>query len=151
LNLYVFNIIEKVLLYHVILSAIQNRSSNWIEIRNRRRRRRRRYSNSKNHRITISETHSASAACLVWCSHQTHLNRSLRTSSTRMYARIVVTSCLTSCSSRTIRSKKIRFLLISWEIWSFKSQMTQIACWRWFNKSKTKSRKWIKNTTSNMI
>jgi hypothetical protein len=52
------DIIEKVLSYSAILSAIQNHSSNRIEIRNRRRRRRQRYSNSKNHRITISEIHS---------------------------------------------------------------------------------------------
>jgi hypothetical protein len=55
----VFDIIEKVLSYSAILSTIQNHSSNRIEIRNRRRRRRERYSNSKNHRITFFETHSA--------------------------------------------------------------------------------------------
>ncbi len=54
-----FDIIEKVLSYSAILSTIQNHSSNRIEIRNRRRRRRERYSNSKNHRITFFETHSA--------------------------------------------------------------------------------------------
>ncbi len=59
MNLYVFDTIEKVLSYSAILSTIQNHSSNRIETRNRRRRRRRRYSNSKNHRITIFETHSA--------------------------------------------------------------------------------------------
>jgi hypothetical protein len=59
LNLYVFDIMKKVLFYSAILSAIQNHSSNRIEIRNRRRRRRRRYSNSKNHRIIIFEIHSA--------------------------------------------------------------------------------------------
>ncbi len=59
MNLYVFDIIEKVLSYSAILSAISNHSLNQIETRNRRRRRRRRYSNLKNHRITISETHSA--------------------------------------------------------------------------------------------
>jgi hypothetical protein len=151
LNLYVSDIIEKVLLYYAILSAIQNHSSNRIEIRNRRRRRRKRYSNSKNHRITIFEIHSASTTCLVWCNHQTHFNRSLRTSFTRIYARIVVTSCLTSSSSRMIHNKKIRFLLIFWKIWFFESQMIQIACWRWFNKSETKSRKRIKNIMNNVI
>ncbi len=150
MNLYVLDIIEKVLLYYAILSTIQNHSSNRIETRNRRRRRRRRYSNSKYHRITILETHSASEACLVWCNHQTRFNRSLKTSFTRMYARIVVASCLTSCSSRTIPNRKIRLLLIFWKIWFFESQMIQIACWRWFNKSETKSRKWIKSIMSNV-
>jgi hypothetical protein len=45
--------------YIILLFRMRYKITHRIEIRNRRRRRRRRYSNSKNHRITIFETHSA--------------------------------------------------------------------------------------------
>jgi hypothetical protein len=45
--------------YIFLLFWVRYKITHRIETRNRRRRRRRRYSNSKNHRITISETHSA--------------------------------------------------------------------------------------------
>ncbi len=151
MNLYMSDTIEKVLHYSAILSAIQNHSSNRIEIWNRKRRRRRRNSNSKNLRITTSEIHSASTACFVWCSHQTHFNRQFRTSSTWMYARIVAASCLILCSSRTIHSMRTRFLMISWRDWSFQLQMIQFACWKWFSKSETRQRKWTRSITSNVI
>jgi hypothetical protein len=93
------------------------------------------------------------SSCLVRCNHfeSLHRSRSLRTLSIRMCAQIVVASCLILCSSRTIRSRKIRFLLIFWKIWSFESQMIRFACWKWFNKSETSSRKWIRNTMNNAI
>jgi hypothetical protein len=135
--------------YLIMLFWVRYKIIHRIEFRIRKRRRRRRSyfdSRKKNRKILHS-------SCLVKCSHFESLsrNRSLKTSHIRMYARIAVASCLTSCSSRTIRSKKSRFLLIFWKIWSFESQMIQIACWKWFNKSETKSRKWIKNTMSNVI
>ncbi len=57
MNLYVFDTIEK--FYLILLFWVRYKITHRIEIRNRRRRRRKRYSNSKNHRITISEIHSA--------------------------------------------------------------------------------------------
>jgi hypothetical protein len=138
LNLYVFDIIEKVLFYYVILSAIQNHSSNRIQNSKTSSSSKivLRFSKKENRKILHS-------SCLVRCNHFESLSRSrsLKTSFIRLYARIVVASCLTLCSSRTIRSRKTRFLLIFWKIWSFESQMIQIACWRWFNKSETKSEK----------
>ncbi len=147
MNFYMFNIIEKVLFYYAILNAIQNHSSNRIQNSKTLSSSKivSRFSKKENRKILHS-------ACLARCNHFESLsrNRSLKTLFTRMCAQSIVASCLILCSSRTIRSKKIRFLLISWKIWSFESQMIQIACWKWFNKSEIKSRKWIKNTTSNV-
>jgi hypothetical protein len=105
LNFYVFDIIEKVLFYSAILNAIQNHSSNRIETRNRRRRRRKRYSNSKNHRITIFEIHSAST-CLVWRSYLESMsrNQSLKTFFILTYESIVAVFYLTLNFKRTIHN-----------------------------------------------
>ncbi len=148
MNLYVFDIIEKVLSYYAILSAIQNHSSNRIQ-------------NSKNV-VVVEDRRSISilenrktlhSSCLVKCSHfeSLHRNKSLRTLSIRMCAQIVVISCLILCSSRTIRSRKTRFLLIFWKIWFFESQMIRFACWKWFNKSETSSKKRTRSTMNNAI
>ncbi len=147
-----FNIIEKVLSYFVILNAIQNHSSNRIEseiedvvVENDIRTRK--IIELKFLKLTL---HSS---CLVSCNHFESLfrSRSFKTLSIRMRVRSVVVSFLIFCSSRTIHNKKIRFLLISWKIWFFESQMIQLACWKWFNKLKTRSRTWIKNTMNNAI
>jgi hypothetical protein len=92
-------------------------------------------------------------SCLVRCSHfqSRHRSRSLRTLSIQIYARNVAASCSTLCLSRKIHSRRIRFLLIFWRIWSFESQMIQFAYWKWFSKSETRSRKWIKSTMNNVI
>jgi hypothetical protein len=80
------------------------------------------------------------SSCLVKCSHLKllHRSRSLKTLSTRMYARIVAVSCSTFCLSRKIHSRKTRSLLTFWKIWSFESRMIQLACWKWFSELKTR-------------
>ncbi len=131
MNLYVFDIIEKVLSYSAILSAIQNHSSNRIELEIENfvvenDTRTRRIIESKFLKFIL---HSS---CFVRCNHLESLShsRSLKTLSIRMCAQSVVASCLIFCSSQTIHSRRIRFLLISWKVWSFESQMIQLACWK---------------------
>jgi hypothetical protein len=80
-----------------------------------------------------------------------HRNRSLRTLSIRIHARMIAVSCSILCSSRKIHSRRIRFLLTFWRTWSFESQITQFACWKWLNKSEMRLRKWSRNTMNNAI
>ncbi len=46
--------------------------------------------------------------------------------------------------------QKISIFIDIWRNWSFELQMIQFACWKWFSKLKTRQRKWLKNTTSNV-
>jgi hypothetical protein len=84
---------------------------------------------------------------MVRCNHFESLSRSrsLKTLFVRMCAQNVVTSCLILFSSRTIHNRRIRFLLTLWRTWLFESQMTRFACWKWFNKSEMKLKKWLEN------
>ncbi len=66
-----------------------------------------------------------------------------------MCAQNVVASCLILFPSRTIHSRRIWFLLIFWRTWLFESQMTRFACWKWFNKSEMKLKKWSESIMSN--
>jgi hypothetical protein len=103
--------------------------------------------------LDFQENEILHSSCFVRCNHleSLHRSRSLRTLSIRMYARIVVASCLTLCSSRKIHSRKTRSLLTFWKIWSFESQMIQFACWKWLSKSEMRLKKWSRSIMSNAI